>query len=100
MKKTIILLATLLCAVAGNVTAQQIVPSLTGTDFWMAFLPNMASNSVRSLMIASEEDCTVHIENSSHTWDITVAIEANLMVQVPVPDNIGGGASFKGNYLP
>lgn len=87
MKKTIILLATLLCAVAGNVTAQQIVPSLTGTDFWMAFLPNMASNSVRSLMFASEEDCTVYIENSSHTWDITVAIEANLMVQVPVPDN-------------
>lgn len=87
MKKGIILLAAMICVVANFATAQQVVPSLTGTDFWMSFLPNMVATSERSLMIASEEDCMVYIEKGNHSWSTTVSIEANVMKRVVVPDD-------------
>ena len=91
MKKRIMLLAAMLCAIANGVTAQQPVPSMTGTDFWASFLPNfsyqtLAFSTEHSFLIASTEDCTVHIESTASSWSTTVNITANQMEKIVVPE--------------
>ncbi len=91
IKKSFLLLIVLLSTVVAG--AQQIVPSLTGTDFWMSFLPNYGPNSERSVMIASEENCTAHISSPTISWNTTVSIEANRVSHVVLPDVYPGEES-------
>ena len=51
--------------------AQQIVPSLTGTDFWVAFMYNNGSAypNYFYLIVASEYECSAHISNPQRGWD-------------------------------
>lgn len=84
IKTSILLLLALLCGTAAR--TQQVVPSLTGTDFWMSFLPNYSSYSECSVMIASEESCTAHISCQMTGWETTVNIVAGRVLQVTLPD--------------
>ncbi len=91
IKKSVLLLIALLSTVVAG--AQQIVPSLTGTDFWMSFLPNYGPYSERSVKIASEENCTAYISSPTISWDTTVTIEANRVSHVALPDVYPDGES-------
>ncbi|MBP5541855.1 MAG: gliding motility-associated C-terminal domain-containing protein [Bacteroidales bacterium] len=66
--------------------AQVNIPTLEGTDFWLAFLRNMSSYARCSVIIASEHDCTAHISNPQSGWDTLVTL-SNGMCRVMVPDN-------------
>lgn len=66
------------------VQAQQIEPGLVGTDFWLSFLHNYGS-STKSILIASEYDCTAYIEAPLLSWDTTVSITAGSTTRVIVP---------------
>lgn len=78
------LLIVLLALHAAGVQGQQIVPSLTGTDFWVAFITNIGSGG-RSLLIASEENCTAYIECQSPLYSDTVTIQSNRITRVSLP---------------
>ncbi len=79
--------------------AQQIVPSLTGTDFWVAFMYNNGGTHPisRYVIVASEYECTAHISNPQRGWDTVVTLSdgsALSIVTTPVkrfstvPDNL------------
>lgn len=79
----ILLLFALLWSV--GVRSQQIVPDLSGTDFWVGFLPNVSVCSC-SLLIASEDTCTAHIECQSLDFSTTVSILPHRITQVMLPN--------------
>ena len=69
--------------------AQQFVRSMSGTDFWMAFLNNGNISGTYTqcyIMIASEDNCTAYIDNPLQGWDTTVFVAAGEINRVQVPD--------------
>ena len=85
MPRRLLLYACLLFATV-PLRAQQIVPSLTGTDFWVAFMYNNGSAHPIScyLIVASEYECTAHISNPQRGWDTVVTLSDGIArVQVP-----------------
>ena len=84
MLKRLLIYASFLLA-AFPLLAQQIVPSLMGTDFWVSFMNNTDNRpSACSLIIASEYDCTAHISNPRQGWDTVVTL-VNGICRVQVP---------------
>lgn len=85
MPRRLLLYACLLFATV-PLRAQQIVPSLTGTDFWVAFMYNSGSTHPIScyVIVASEYECTAHISNPQRGWDTVVTLSDGIArVQVP-----------------
>ena len=91
--RKLVLLIVLLALHAAGVQGQQIVPSLTGTDFWVAFITNIGSGN-RSLLIASEENCTAYIECQSPLYSDTVTIQSNRITRVSLP-----GLSYSRGFM-
>ena len=97
MRRWLIILILFLASVA---QAQQIEPGLVGTDFWLTFLNNGNSSSVNTytIFIASEYDCSAHVEAPLLGWDTTVFVPADTTVRVIVPDSCtppyGGFGTF------
>jgi hypothetical protein len=98
MPRRLLLYACLLFATV-PLRAQQIVPSLTGTDFWVAFMYNNGGTHPisRYVIVASEYECTAHISNPQRGWDTVVTLSdgsALSIVTTPVkrfstvPDNL------------
>ena len=86
MKKAVLLTLSVLLSFV--VRTQQVVPSLSGTDFWVSFMPNYDNVGAHYIWIASAEDCTVHIVNADSSWSTTTSVAANQVksVYVPRPD--------------
>lgn len=85
MPRRLLLYACLLFATV-PLRAQQIVPSLTGTDFWVAFMYNNGGTYPIScyVIVASEYECTAHISNPQRGWDTVVTLSDGIArVQVP-----------------
>ena len=85
MPRRLLLYACLLFATI-PLRAQQIVPSLTGTDFWVAFMYNSGGTHPIScyVIVASEYECTAHISNPQRGWDTVVTLSDGIArVQVP-----------------
>lgn len=71
-----LLISVCLLMVALPLRAQQIVPSLTGTDFWVAFMYNTGSadSNYYYLIVVSEYECSAHISNTQRGWDTVVTL--------------------------
>ena len=80
MVRRLFLYACLLFATV-PLRGQQIVPSLTGTDFWVAFMYNNNStySVVCSLIIASEFECTAYISRPLDGWDTVVTLNDGIV---------------------
>jgi gliding motility-associated-like protein len=88
MMRRLFLYACLLFATV-PLWGQQIVPSLAGTDFWVAFMYNNNStySVVCSLIIASEFECTAYISRPLDGWDTVVTLNDGI-VRVEVPARV------------
>lgn len=84
VRKGIACMLFLLCVFAGH--AQQLVPGLTGGDFWLTFLRNGIPGTCY-LVIASEYDCIAYIENPRRGLNYTVNVSAGQELRYPVPDD-------------
>ena len=81
-----LLIYVCLLVVAIPLRAQQIEPSLTGTDFWVAFMYNSGSTHPISfyVIVASEYECTAYISNPQRGWDTVVTLNDGIArVQIP-----------------
>ena len=81
-----LLITVCLLVVSLSLRAQQIVPSLTGTDFWVAFMYNSggATPNYCYLIVASEYECSAHISNPQRGWDTVVTLSEGIArVRIP-----------------